>query len=297
MLRVLKWIGIALVVLVVGAVGTVYALSSSAFSKTYDPPEETGITVPADSASIARGEHLFKVTATCAECHTSDAGGAVMGEGGPFEVLAAPNLTSGTGGVTADFTPRDWERAIRHGIRADGTSLIVMPSEAFTYLTDEDLGAIIAYLKQAPPVDRQFPRSEFSFLGRALVSAGQLPLLVAAKTERLAHVPAIPRDTSAAYGRYLASIGGCHGCHGFGLSGGRVAGPPDAPPASNLTPAGIGHWSREDFARAIRQGRRPDGSELSTFMPWKVFAGMTDDEISALWAYVSAVPSKEFGNK
>lgn len=297
MLRVLKWIGIALLAIILVTVGTVYALSSAAFGKTYDVPDEPVVAVPADSASIARGEHLFKSTATCAECHGTDAGGTEMAKGGPFSILAAPNLTSGRGSVTAAFTPQDWERGIRHGVRADGTSLIVMPSEAFTYLTNEDLGAIIAYLEQAPPVDREFPRSRFSFLGRALLSFGQLPLLVAAKTERMEHVASIAPDTSARYGRYLASIGGCHGCHGFGLSGGRVAGPPDAPPASNLTPAGIGTWTYEDFARALREGRRPDGTELSTFMSWKVYADMTDDEVTALWTYVRSVPSKEFGGK
>ena len=76
-----------------------------------------------------------------------------------------------------------------------------------------------------------------------------------------------------------------------------VAGPPGVPPASNLTPTGIGKWSRDDFSRAVREGRRPDGSQLAEFMPWKAFAGMTDDEIAALWAYLRSVPPKDFGGK
>ena len=76
-----------------------------------------------------------------------------------------------------------------------------------------------------------------------------------------------------------------------------MAGPPGLPPAANLTPAGIGRWTEADFARAVRNGRRPDGRQLDEFMPWKVFGGMTDAEIHALWRYLQSVPPKEFGNK
>ncbi|HSJ62940.1 MAG TPA: c-type cytochrome [Gemmatimonadaceae bacterium] len=296
MRRVLKWTAIALGAIMVAFVGSVYALSSAAFNKKYDVPTGHDIVVPSDSASIARGEHLVKSAATCAECHGADAGGTVM-EGGPIGTLVAPNLTTGKGSAVAAFTPADWERAIRHGVRRDGTSLIVMPAEVFAHLSDEDVGAIIAYLRQAPPVDREFPESGFTFLGRALVGFGKMPILVAGKTPGVEHVSTVVPDTTVTYGRYLADIGGCRGCHGLELSGGSVAGPPGAPPASNLTPAGIGHWSRDDFARAVREGRRPDGSQLSEFMPWKVLGGMSDDEIAALWAYLQAVPPKEFGGK
>jgi len=101
----------------------------------------------------------------------------------------------------------------------------------------------------------------------------------------------------AGRGRYLADIAGCHGCHGTGLSGGPVAGPPGLPPASNLTTAGIGDWTEADFVRAMRNGRRPDGSSLDPFMPWEVFGKMTDDELHALWLYLRSVPARAFGNK
>jgi hypothetical protein len=81
------------------------------------------------------------------------------------------------------------------------------------------------------------------------------------------------------------------------LSGGPTLGPPGTPPASNLTPTGIGHYTKQDFARALREGKRPDGTEISTFMPWRVFAGMTDDEVTALWNYLQTVPPMEFGNR
>ena len=76
-----------------------------------------------------------------------------------------------------------------------------------------------------------------------------------------------------------------------------MAGPPGLPPASNLTPAGIGSWTEVDLTRALREGKRPDGSQLDEFMPWKVFRGMTDAEIHAVWLYLRSVPARPFGNK
>jgi len=76
-----------------------------------------------------------------------------------------------------------------------------------------------------------------------------------------------------------------------------VAGPPGLPPASNLTPAGIGSWTEVDLTRALREGKRPDGSQLDEFMPSKVFRGMTDAEIHAVWLYLTSVPARPFGNK
>jgi len=76
-----------------------------------------------------------------------------------------------------------------------------------------------------------------------------------------------------------------------------VAGPPNLPPASNLTPTGLGAWSQADFFTALREGKRPDGRVLDEFMPWKSFAKMTDNELTALWLYLKSVPPKPTGNK
>jgi len=253
--------------------------------------------VPSDGASVARGEHLVRNIVNCTLCHGSDLGGAVYSSSPAVGTIAGPNLTRGKGGLPADYSDLDYVRAIRHGVRRDGRSLIVMPSEVFTHLSQEDLGAVLAFLKQAPPVDREVPRSGFGPVGRALLATGKMNILVAGKTPRIDAPLSVPRDTTPAYGKYIADISGCHGCHGFGLSGGRVAGPPGLPPASNLTPAGIGNWTEADLIRALRDGKRPDGSSLDEFMPWKVFRGMTDAEIHAIWLYLKSVPPKPFGNK
>jgi mono/diheme cytochrome c family protein len=296
---ILKWAGRALAALValvlVGAVA-VYAASERRLRRTYDttvPP----VAVPTDSASVARGEHLARSVLSCTLCHGDDFGGRVYVSSSALGTIAGPNLTRGRGGIGGELTAADYARALRRGVRRDGRSLIVMPSEVFTHLSQQDLGAVIAYLQRVPPVDREVPRSHFGPVGRALLAMGKLDILVAGKTPHVTPPDSVPRDTTVAYGRYLADIAGCHGCHGFGLSGGRVAGPPDLPPASNLTPAGIGEWTEADFARVLRHGKRPDGSSVDPFMPWEVFRGMTDAEIHALWLYLRSVPPKPFGNK
>jgi len=296
---ILKWVGRAaagVLVLVVILAGVVYVASERKLRKTYDTSVDS-LHVPTDPASVARGEHLVRNVVNCTLCHGADLGGAVYSSSPALGTIAGPNLTRGKGGVGPDYTDADYLRAIRRGVKPDGRSLIVMPSEVFTHISQEDMGAVLAYLRSAPPVDRDVPKSGFGPVGRALLAAGKMNILVAGKTPRLTPPLSVPRDPTPAYGKYLADISGCHGCHGYGLSGGRVAGPPDLPPASNLTPAGIGSWTEADLVRALREGKRPDGSTLDEFMPWKVFRGMTDAEIHALWLYLSTVPSKPFGNK
>jgi hypothetical protein len=147
-------------------------------------------------------------------------------------------------------------------------------------------------------VDRVVPATRFGPLGRALLAAGKLNILVAEKTPALPLGPGVPPAPTAAYGRYLADVTGCHGCHGFGLSGGRVAGPSSIPAAANLTPAGpLAAWTEADFVHALRVGRRPDGSAIDEFMPWRAYAHMTDDELRALWRYLRGVPPKPSGHK
>src|SRR5688572_12056119 len=297
--RLVRWAArtlLALAAIVVIGAGIVYVVSERKLGRTYDT-SVPAFAVPADRASIARGEHLTRNVITCTLCHGQDLGGAVYSTDRAVGTVAGPNLTRGQGGVGSDYTAMDYARAIRRGVRRDGRSLMVMPSEVFTHLSQEDLGAVVAFLQQAPPVDRQVPKSGFGPVGRALFAAGKMNIMVAGKTPRITPPQSVARDTTATYGKYLADISGCHGCHGFGLSGGRVAGPPGLPPASNLTPAGIGRWTEADFARVLRHGKRPDGSSVNAFMPWKVFRGMTDAEIHALWLYFRTVPPKPFGNK
>ncbi|HEX6309390.1 MAG TPA: c-type cytochrome [Longimicrobiales bacterium] len=277
-------------------VGGVYGMSGAQMRRTWPLPPPTVFDVPSDSVSIERGRHLVRAVLNCAECHGDDLGGEEV-DAGPIGVMSTPNLTVGNGGLAAGFAVGDWVRALRYGVRRDGTSLLIMPSETYTYLTDADLAAVIAYLRHAPPVDRQLPPTRLRLLGRALLAAGRLPLLVAPKTATDVPRSPVPPGVTVEYGRYLANVSGCRGCHGLNLSGGFVAGPPGTPEASNLTPVGIESWTEEDFFRALRQGVRPDGSAIDEFMPWRYLAGMTDDELRAILMYLRTVPPLATGNR
>jgi mono/diheme cytochrome c family protein len=102
--------------------------------------------------------------------------------------------------------------------------------------------------------------------------------------------PAPPEGVTAEYGHYLAEIAGCIHCHGPNLAGGPLPGVPDAPPAANLTPAGLKRWKEADLFKAIHQGEKPDGSRINAFMPWQDYRHMSTLQLKALWLYLKTVP-------
>jgi len=293
--RILKWIGVtlgSLVALALVAVGALYLVSGRKLSAKHAIAAEPDLNILSDSATIARGAHLVHAL-PCGSCHGQDLGGNIMADAGLFGLLVAPNLTTGRGGLQPPRTDIEWERAIRHGVRRDGTSLIVMPSEQFHAISDQDMAPMIAYLKQMPAVDREVPATKVRIIGRVLLGLGQLPLAVDT-TPRTPHVASVDTTPSAAYGRYLASISGCQGCHGQSFSGGPGFTPTSAP-ASNLTPTGIGHYTDEDFIRALRTGTRPrGGGALSEDMPWKFYGNMSDNELRSIFMFLKTVPPKQF---
>ena len=300
--RVVKWLGVGVAVVLgitVLAAGSAYGVSEYRMRRSYTVPAAT-LAVPTDSASVAAGRHVF-VTRGCADCHGANLGGTKFIDAPPMGVLYAANLTRGEGGLGRTYSDADWVRAIRHGVRKDGRSVLFMPSQEFTQMSDEDLGRLIAYIKSVPGVDNAQPASTVGPLGRALFVAGQLPLLPAELIDHSAARPArVTPARSAEYGAYLVNT--CKGCHGDQLSGGKIPGtPPEFLPAANITPdraTGIGAWTEADFRRALREGRRPDGRELNPqFMPWKNFANFTDDEIAAMWMYLQSVPARPHGGR
>ena len=288
LLKVLKWAGIVLgglLGLLIAAIVVVYFIGGSKLSKTYDI-EVVPIPVPTDEVAIERGRHLVEAVGLCQECHGERLEGKVMEEDPVFGRFSASNLTAGKGGVGGRFSDVDYVRAIRHGVRPDGTPLIIMPSEFFTKLGGEDVGAIIAYLKSLPPVDNEVPVSELGPLGRLFLVMGA-PFLPAAVVDHAAPVPDTPEPAvTAEYGKYVGLV--CTVCHGDDLAHGegQAAGP-------NITQGGTpGKWSEADFIKTIRTGVTPRGHALDAEqMFWKRFAKMTDDELKALWLYLKSVPA------
>ena len=284
-----------LVVIVVVAVGVLYAIGSARLNKKFAVPYQA-LTIPTDAASIARGRHFAIAVAKCVDCHSADLGGKVFLDIPPFRLVAA-NLTRGNGGVGAGLSDTDFAVAVRHGVAPDGRGLLAMPSLDFQYLSDADLADIIAYVKSVPPVDRQLPATDLRPLGRILFGAGQLPAPAAATIDHSkTHVASMPPSVTVGYGFYMVQTGGCIGCHGAHLSGGAVPGvPPDFPHAQNITPTGIGRWSDADIVRALRAGKRPDGTTINRFMPWEYTAQLDDTEMKALVLYLRSMPPRPTG--
>ena len=179
--RILKWVGIAIggllglivvLVIVLMVLGTRLRLN-----KTYDI-EVAAVTVPTDDESIARGRHITESYGLCVECHGEGLGGDILEEDPVFGKLAPSNLTTGKGGKGGEYTDLTFVHAIRNGIGSDGKPLVIMPSQYFYKLSDKDVGDIVAYLKNLPPVDNEDAETSLGPLGRilALFSKEILPV-------------------------------------------------------------------------------------------------------------------------
>src|SRR5215207_7598460 len=114
--RALRWGGVALLAvggLVAAAAMTVYALSARRLQRVYPVTVVVPRTISAGVASRTRGKHIATAMGSCTLCHGQDLGGEMLSDDGPMGTLAAPNLTSGKGGLGATFTDADWVRGIR----------------------------------------------------------------------------------------------------------------------------------------------------------------------------------------
>lgn len=290
MKTILKWIGYivgTLVVLIVVAVGTVYAVTSSRMGKTYSKTVPS-VAVPTDSASIARGKHLAESTGKCQACHGDNWGGKVFSDEAVWAKLTTPNLTRGKGGIGGTYTDVDWVRSLRYGIGRNGKSLVFMPAESYTHFSDTDLGQIIAYLKTLPPADLAVtPMRSPGPIMRIVYLVGNFPMLPASIIDHDMQRPAVPEGATKEYGEYLIKAGGCQNCHGGNFGGGNA----ENMPVPNLTKAGeLGKWSEADFEKVLHTGIRPDGRVLSAVMPWAYMKDLTATEVSAMWAYLQSVP-------
>jgi len=261
-----------------------------------DPLAGVDLKTAALTRAIRRGEHLVKTRVACNGCHGADLGGRVVIDQLIAGYWAAPNLTSGTGSITRGFTAADWDRAVRHGVRHTGQSSS-MPSLEFVNLSDHELSDIAAYVQSRPPVNRTQKPIWIGPLFSFVVAFKSDTLLAFVIDHQKPH-PAEPpvEAASVELGAHIAQV--CRGCHGEHLSGGKVAGDPNMPIVANITPdeTGLKGWTEADFFRALREGRRKDGTAIRPQMPWKAYGQMTDVELKALWVYLRTVPPLEKGH-
>jgi mono/diheme cytochrome c family protein len=214
--------------------------------------------------------------------------------------VVSPNITGGANSVTARYRMEDWVRTVRHGVKPDGRPVMIMPSEDYNRLTDDDLASIIAYVRQLPPVAGQ--RAEVRMPAEVKIRYALGMVQDAAEKIDHARPPSVPvaAAPSIAHGAYVANT--CINCHGPMLSGGRIPGSPaDWPPAANLTPGEGGVMARyptpEAFAAMLRSGQRPDGSVVSAVMPFASLGAMNDVDVQALHAYLKSVAPRASGQR
>lgn len=264
-------------------VGLLWGLSAQRLGRTYEVPTE-GLTFQAPHPEMAERGRRVAISHACTHCHLEDLRGARIPEFATFGDVVAPNLTRG--GAGGALSERDWARAIRYAVGRQGQPLLFMPmGHHYGDMTDEELGAIIAYARSVPPVPDTLPTMRLSLAGRAAVAMQMLP--VDAEMADYKVRPYRPTaGVSLENGRYLVQQ--CTPCHGGDLGGMSMGGRP----GPSLTPAGrMGTWTEDDFLVFFQTGRTPDGRVLDPRgMPWKAFGLLREDELRSMWQYLRQVP-------
>ncbi len=291
--KILKRLGLGLSIilgLLIIVAGVLYFRGQSRFTQTYAVQVES-VTIPEDAAALERGRHL--VSLLCSGCHGENLAGTDFFNDPGLGTIHAKNLTRGQGGIGASYTTADFVRTLRHGVRPDGTSVFVMPSKDFHYLSDQDLGSIIAYLRTVPPVDQAWGPKQFTLMGNVLIGVGAFDnFMMADLIDHTGPRPAVaPIGVTKEYGDYLVRLNGCRQCHGPQLSGGKVDDPTSNLLGPNLTPGGeLAAWRVADFIATLRTGVTPAQHTLNDMMPWKTYGKMSDDELTAVFLYLQSLP-------
>ena len=266
----------------------------------------------ATQARLDRGKYLVEGPAHCFHCHTEHDmtppnyayNAAKKGAGWVMPIpelnnIASRNITPDPETGLASWTDDEIARAIREGIRKDGTALFpVMPYLDYQTMTDEDVMSIVVYLRTIPPVRNQVPKRALPFPLEFIVKTIPKPL-----TDPIpSHASATPEDR----GKYLVTLAGCGGCHtmsdgptprpGMEFAGGNPF--KDSPEhggkttfTANITmdPSGIAHYDESLFIQVLRTGAIP-GRPLSHIMPFDWFKNMTDDDMRDIFAFLKAQP-------
>ncbi len=291
----LKRIGLALLVLVPLAAGAVWLgleLAQRKMQRHIDVNVQA-VALSDEPAAIERGRYLY-ASRGCVDCHGADGKGRVFLDNPNGMKIVGPHISPGAGSVTASYRPEDWVRSIRHGVQPQGRPLLIMPSEDYNRLTNEDLAALVAWLRHMPASDQGLTGLvQLPLPVRVLYGFGMIQDAAAKIDHSLPPQTPLPQGDTLAHGQYVANM--CLGCHGPQLAGGRVpGGPPDWPPASRLAPGADSALLRYPDADALlklfKTGKRPDGSAVKV-MPFESLGAMSETDVRALHAYLSSLRS------
>lgn len=270
-----------------------------------------------DPAVIERGRYLVRGPAHCVDCHgqagldpktNETAAEPILGGGQEFHLpvgtFRVPNITPDPEAGIGRYKDEDIARVLRYGVRPNGHG--VVPFMPFANLTDEDLGAIVSYLRTLPPSSNRVKPHEPNTTGKLL-----LAWVVDPRGPSEPVRASIERAPTANYGRYLAhSVANCVGCHtkvdmrtgafsgplfGGGAVHASLKDPNKKFVAPNLTPDSssgwIADWSEDLFVARLKSGRVHDGSP----MPWPAFQRMSDDDLRAIYRYLKTLPPASGG--
>lgn len=260
--------------LVLGALGygAVYGLSEMKL-RDVSPPPLFDHPLKTDSLTLERGRHIAR-TRGCFGCHGQQLQGRVFTEEWDWvDRAVAPNLAS----FAKKQDVSTLEAAIRHGIGHDGRAFWSMPSYNWVHLSDDDVAALIAYLRAAPVEDVALPSPSLGFAARLMIAKGEEGHMA----QWAKHVPALRTnlaDPQLIRGEYLAMTA-CNECHGLDLRGG--FGAPDL--------AILAGYSQEDFRRLMQEGVAIGGRDslrLMTMVAKDRFAYFTEQERVDLYAFL-----------
>jgi mono/diheme cytochrome c family protein len=273
--KVVAGLGIALTAVAVIGYGVLYATSERMMARIYDVPL-SDYAAPTDVASLAEGERLARIRG-CIGCHGMEMEGYLFLDDPWLARIVAPDLTL----MAQEYSDAELERVIRKGVRRDGRTVWVMPSPMFAHLSDDDLNAIIAYMRSVAP--HGGPATEFRLgpVGRLGVVLGQFPPL-ADEIDSDVHPLAPDRADPMALGRYLAMTT-CSECHGADLHGA----PDGSTPPLNIVAA----YAPDPFRRLMKDGIGIGDRELGlmTNVSLDRFSYFTDDELHALHTYLQSM--------
>jgi hypothetical protein len=313
MMRKLAVASIMLAILVLGAL-----FYTSLMEPAQRPPSAARIAITPER--IARGNYLVEHVTGCLECHSERSSNlwtyppiaGTLGGGSPKcygarlgfpGEVCFPNITPDPEHGIGKWSDGEIVRAIREGVSADGRALFpLMPYSSYRYLSDEDVQSIVVYLKSIAPISERRPRTSLDFPVNIVIKFAPKPLA--------APVPSVDPEDGAAYGRYLTAIAGCEECHtpvddhhgsirSKAFSGGQefILDDGSKVVSANITPhaTGLADIARESFVARFKAFDNPDAGKVevkhaeNTVMPWLVYAGMTEDDLAAIYDFLRTV--------
>ena len=284
---ILKWLGGAFFSLLTVILLAASVLSGIGLYKMYVPHADPApaLTIENTQDQITRGEHIASVY--CTDCHSTNGqlpmtGGRDMGKASPMPIgsLVSFNLTPA--GPLKNWTDGEIFRTIRQGVDKTGVPMIVMSTTSTRNLSDEDIKAVIAFLRSQPAVPTEVQGGDNPTLVLALFEGAGL---VSPRPQIQGVIQAPAKGVTADYGQYVVSFMGCSDCHGADLAGGQQGGVTPNGPSLRV----VKGWTQDQFVSTLRNGVDPTGHTLSSQMPWKTIGLLDDVELGAVFQYLSGL--------